>query len=122
MSQDFSIWNSLLSFIVVLVCIPLALWLYKRTQLQRKGSNAQLRVIESIGVGTRERVVLIEACGEKLLIGVSGQSVQLLKPAAINHTLVGASSQDFAAQLLRASQVDPANISPIQGTQPIGQI
>jgi flagellar biogenesis protein FliO len=122
MSQDFSIWNSLLSFVVVLICIPLALWLYKRTQLQRKGSNAQLRVIESIGVGARERVVLIEACGEKLLIGVSGQSVHLLKPAAINHGLAKSPSEDFAAQLFRASQTDPVNLSPGQGTQPIGQI
>jgi flagellar biosynthetic protein FliO len=122
MSQDFSIWNSLLSFIVVLVCIPLALWLYKRTQLQRRGSNAQLRVIESIGVGARERVVLIEACGEKLLIGVSGQSVHLLKPAAINHALAGSASEDFAGHLLRARQTDLPTLSPGQGTQPIGQI
>jgi flagellar protein FliO/FliZ len=121
MSQDFSIWNSLLSFVVVLVCIPLALWLYRRTQLQRKGSHAQLRIIESLGVGARERVVLIEACGEKLLIGVSSQSVHLLKPAAINHALAASASEDFAAQLLRASQSDSTTISPGQGTQPIGQ-
>lgn len=66
------------SLILVIGLILLCAWLLKRMgSLQSNGSNL-LRVRASLSVGLKERVVLVEAAGETLLLGVSPGGVTCL--------------------------------------------
>lgn len=63
---------------VVAIILGLA-WMTRRMQGLRATSNADLRVKSTIAVGMKERVVLIEACGRQILIGVAPGQVTMLK-------------------------------------------
>jgi flagellar protein FliO/FliZ len=60
----------------------LALWAaftaMKKLQ-RRQGARTGLSIIGAISVGTRERVVLLEAQGVRLLLGVTPSSITLLQ-------------------------------------------
>lgn len=63
---------------VVAIILGLA-WMTRRMQGLRATSNAELRVKSTLAVGIKERVVLIEACGQQILIGVAPGQVTMLK-------------------------------------------
>jgi flagellar protein FliO/FliZ len=53
-------------------------WLLKRTNNLQSSANGQLKIIAGLPLGTRERVVLIEAGNEQILVGVTPQQIQTL--------------------------------------------
>jgi flagellar protein FliO/FliZ len=53
-------------------------WLTRRLQSRQFSGGRRLRSIESMQVGARERVVLIEADGKRLLVGVGAGGVRAL--------------------------------------------
>ncbi|MBB5205894.1 flagellar protein FliO/FliZ [Inhella inkyongensis] len=67
-------------FLAILALIPLALWLLKRTPVA--GLQSGVRVIGSTFIGPGQKLLTVETGqGEErrcLLIGVSGQQIQLL--------------------------------------------
>jgi len=67
-----------LSLLVVLGLILLLAWGLKRLQGARIGGGASLRIHGGLQVGAKERVLLIEAGGQHLLIGVSAGGVNTL--------------------------------------------
>ena len=67
-----------LSLIVVLGLIFALAWLLKRVQGVRLGGPANLRIHAGLQVGPKEKVLMIEAGGQHLLIGVSAGSVNTL--------------------------------------------
>jgi flagellar protein FliO/FliZ len=80
--------SGLLGTLVALAIVLGIAWLgfkalrqWQDGQLGRKAGQAdhQLRFIRALPVGQRERVMLIEAKGELMLIGVSTGSVRLLR-------------------------------------------
>lgn len=74
-----------LSLLLVLGAVFVAAWLLRRMRgLQRSRSAEGLAVVAEIAVGQRERVVLLEVAGERVLVGVAPGSVRALKswPAA----------------------------------------
>jgi flagellar protein FliO/FliZ len=79
---------------------------YALRRFNRMGQarGAPLRVLGSASVGTRERVVLLEAGEQQLLIGVAQGSVRTLHvlPEPIAAPEPAAASVDFA-QVLRAA-------------------
>ncbi|MGD9945766.1 MAG: flagellar biosynthetic protein FliO [Burkholderiaceae bacterium] len=81
MSQ--SLLPSLLVFIAVLAAIPLAAWLLKRSHAIRLGSGGPLAVVSAVAVGARERIALVRADDQWLVVGITGQSINLL--ARLDH-------------------------------------
>ncbi len=67
-----------LSLLVVLGLIFLLGWGLKRMQGLRVGGGASMRIHGGLQVGAKERVLLIEAGGQHLLIGVSAGGVNTL--------------------------------------------
>jgi flagellar protein FliO/FliZ len=66
------------SLLLVIGLILLCAWLLKRLGGLQAGGGDLLRVRASLGVGLKERVVLVEAAGETLLLGVSPGGVTCL--------------------------------------------
>jgi flagellar protein FliO/FliZ len=74
-----------LSLAVVLAAVFVAAWLMKRLRGARPGAAGDIRVVAEQALGSRERVVLLEVGGERLLVGVAPGSVRALhalRPAA----------------------------------------
>jgi flagellar protein FliO/FliZ len=69
-----------LSLLLVLGAVFVAAWLLRRMRgLQRTRSAEGLTVLAEVAVGQRERVVLLEVAGERVLVGVAPGSVRALK-------------------------------------------
>lgn len=67
-----------LSLIVVLGLIFALAWLLKRVQGVRLGGPAHLRIHAGLQVGPKEKILMIEAAGQHLLIGVSAGGINTL--------------------------------------------
>lgn len=73
--------GSLLSLLVPLIAVTTALlamlWWLRRGRLL--GSNGgPLKVIQAVAVGTRERVVVLDAQGRRLVLGVTPSKIELI--------------------------------------------
>jgi flagellar protein FliO/FliZ len=68
----------LLSLGGIVVLIFAAGWLTRRLQSRQLIGGRRLRCIETMTVSARERVVLIEADGKRLLVGVGAGGVRAL--------------------------------------------
>lgn len=66
------------SLLLVIGLILLCAWLLKRMGNLQAGGNGVLKVRASLSVGLKERVVLVEAAGETLLLGVSPGGIHCL--------------------------------------------
>ena len=93
------------SLLVVFLCLAAVIYLLKRVNRVGPSSGNPLRVLGSASVGHRERVVLLEAGGEQLLLGVAPGSVRTLhvlpEPIAVSEGNAG--QADFAAVLRAAN-------------------
>jgi len=65
-----------LAFVIAIVFV--LAFVLKRVQGLRGGANGNVIVRGGLQVGTREKVVLIESCGRRVLIGVAPGSVRTL--------------------------------------------
>ena len=70
---------SLLSFLFVLALLGLTLYLLKRygSNLQNK-SGKKIRLVETLNLSPKQRLILVELGAETLLIGVSQNNMTLL--------------------------------------------
>ncbi len=66
------------SLLLVFCCILGMLYLMRRFSRGSSGNNARLAVLASASVGSRERVVLLRAGDEQILLGVAPGSVRTL--------------------------------------------
>lgn len=64
----------------------------QRMRLGRGANGKHLRVIDALALGARERLLLVEVAGERVLLGVAGGRIERL------HVL-GVSDGDFPAML-----------------------
>lgn len=87
-----------LSF-VLLASVGGALWFANRRwgRTRDKGGNkARIEIMHQLHLGPRKSVALIRVAGEALLIGVTDQNVNMLKPVTlIDDELENAMSKDF---------------------------
>lgn len=67
-----------LALAVVLGAIIGLAWLLRRVARFNRSANGQLRILGGLPVGSRERIVLIQAGKAQLLIGVAPGRVQIL--------------------------------------------
>ena len=79
-------WTPLLWFGAIIVLIPLALWLLKRTPLGGGAGSGPMRHVAVLPLSASQRVAIVEVgSGSErrwLVLGVSGQSIHTL------HTMV----------------------------------
>lgn len=68
----------LLSLVAIVALIFAAGWLTRRLQARQIAAGRRLRCVEAMPVGTRERVLLIEADGKRLLVGVGAGGLRTL--------------------------------------------
>lgn len=66
------------SLLMVLACIIAVAWLLKRMNLAQHSTGNLLKVIGSVAIGQRERVVLIEVNDTWLLVGVGPGQIRTL--------------------------------------------
>ena len=67
-----------LSLAGIVLLIFVAGWMSRRLQARQFTGGRRLRCLETLSVGTRERVLLLEADGKRLLIGVGTGGVRTL--------------------------------------------
>ncbi len=73
--------SMILSLLMVLVLIILCALVLKRFNLTQQGVS-QLKVVTSLSLGAKERVVVIQAGEQQLLLGVTAQQVTLIERLA----------------------------------------
>ncbi|WP_245959144.1 flagellar biosynthetic protein FliO [Marinomonas pollencensis] len=84
-STTYSIWKVVLSLAFIVVFIPACLWLVKKMQVtQMRFGQSDIKVVSSQSLGTKEKIVLVEVEGEKILLGVTSQSIHHLKSFSSN--------------------------------------
>lgn len=76
MTPDFSIVKPILSLFVVIGLIVGILWFFKKIQNKPNiFGQKSLNIVEAISVGTREKVVLLDAGKKRILLGVTAHTV-----------------------------------------------
>ena len=83
--------NVLIGLLVVLAAIAGAAWVARRVMRVQPGTGDRLKVIGGVSLGTRERLVLVQAEGTRILLGVAPGRVQTL------HVLDAGAGDDGAA-------------------------
>ncbi|MDP3617437.1 MAG: flagellar biosynthetic protein FliO [Rhodoferax sp.] len=83
---------------LVLALIFLCAWALRRFGLQQIGGNRLLKVVSSVMVGQRERVVVVEVGDAWLVLGVAAGQVSALHSMAAQHQ-----PQALSAQAANAS-------------------
>ncbi|WP_243039300.1 flagellar biosynthetic protein FliO [Dyella sedimenti] len=68
----------LLSLLGIVVLIFAAGWLSRRLQARSLPGGRRLRCVESMAVGARDRLLLIDADGKRLLVGVGQGGIRTL--------------------------------------------
>lgn len=80
MSATSSIWKVVISLIFVIAFIPACLWLMKRFQFaQMKFGQSDIKIVNVQSLGAKEKLMLVEVEGERLLIGVTAHSISHLR-------------------------------------------
>jgi flagellar protein FliO/FliZ len=89
----------------IIALIFAAGWLTRRLQSRQLIGGRRLRCVESMSVSARERVLLIEADGKRLLVGIGVGGVRALHvyegTVAAEQTPVPAAAPPFAELLSR---------------------
>ncbi|WP_233840688.1 flagellar biosynthetic protein FliO [Dyella sp. 2HG41-7] len=97
-----------LSLGAIVALIFAAGWLTRRLQSRQVVGGRRLRCIETMPISTRERVMLIEADGKRLLVGVGAGGVRALHvyegEAPVDVTPASAPLPPFAELLRRVGR------------------
>jgi flagellar protein FliO/FliZ len=100
-----SLWQMSLGLLLVLALIVAIAWVLKRSGSFQLAAGGGLRVLGGLSMGSRERVVLIQAGDTQLLLGVAPGRVQTLhvldKPLQTNQPVAGAFSEQLSRLLHR---------------------
>ncbi|SHO55864.1 flagellar biosynthetic protein FliO [Vibrio quintilis] len=101
--SQIDIFTTLGSLVFVVVFILILAVVLKRMRLPALGHQKGLSVIRQLPVGTKERLLIVQAGEEQFLVGVTTQSIQLIskldKPLEDDSQTV--SENSFASQLAR---------------------
>ena len=92
----------LLSLALVIGAIVLLGWLARRLRVLPRGRGGALRVVDEVALGSKERAVIVEVHGARLVLGVGdGRVVMLHKsdPSAVAGAASSGSEQVPAGQL-----------------------
>ena len=91
--------SMILSLLMVLALIIICAFVLKRFNLAQQGVS-QLKVITSLSLGSKERVVVIQAGEQQLLLGVTAQQVTLIERLAEPLASPGLNTAELPKNLL----------------------
>ena len=75
-----SVWKMVVSLVFIIAFIPACLWVMKRFQLaQMKFGQSDIKIVNVQSLGTKEKLMLVEVEGERILIGVTAHNISHLK-------------------------------------------
>jgi flagellar protein FliO/FliZ len=106
-------WTPLLWFGAIIVLIPVALWLLKRTPLGGGAAGGPLRHVAALPLSNSQRVAIVEvgrgAARRWLVLGVSAQGIQTLHTMEPQDDAAGEAAEPTAtfAQLLARLKREP---------------
>lgn len=90
----------LFSFVFVIGMLLTLLWTLRKLQngqgLLRKHTQ-RLQTVETLSVGTRQKIMLIRVDEREILVGVSAQNITVLSPWPDNHPKANDSGNKSAA-------------------------
>ncbi|HEX6832656.1 MAG TPA: flagellar biosynthetic protein FliO, partial [Rudaea sp.] len=95
--------SAALNLIIVLALIFALAWVLKRLRAGAGAARGPLRVQASVALSMKERVVLIDAAGEHLLLGVSPAGVTCLHKFAAPPAAAAEPETAFSTLLRRVS-------------------
>ena len=80
MNNGFFDWlQYLLSFGLVIALLLGSLWLLRKLQSgamgARAGGSARLKIVETLSVGPRQKIALVQLDGQDVLLGITAQSI-----------------------------------------------
>jgi flagellar protein FliO/FliZ len=75
---QFDVGASFGALALVVALILFLAWALKKMRLPMLGGQSDLSILRQLPVGTKERVIIIQAGEEQFLVGVTSQSIQLL--------------------------------------------
>lgn len=111
--------NVTLALMGIIALIFAISWFVKRFSHGAFSANAHIKVLSAMPLGTRERIVLIEAGGQQLLLGITSTSINTLHvfetPVVVDNKTEN--SSEFSRKLMAilqqkaplASTPDPDN-------------
>lgn len=69
----------ILGLMAVLAIIFVLAWLSKRFNLNMPGANTNMKMLSAMNVGQKEKIILVEVEGRKMLLGVTPHQINLLQ-------------------------------------------
>ena len=72
------LWEVFLGLLLVVAVILVVAWLMRRFQPGLVGGGASMRVLSTLAVGPREKLLLLDVQGQHLLLGVTTQQISTL--------------------------------------------
>lgn len=92
-----------LALALVVAAIVILAWVLRRVQrgIAAAGSS-RLRVVASLALGPRERLVVVDAAGTQLLLGVTPAGISRLHELSDPLVVAAPSPNDFAQRLRQA--------------------
>ncbi|PXA74594.1 flagellar biosynthetic protein FliO [Vibrio sp. 11986-1-5] len=98
-SSSLDIATTLGSLLFVLGFILFLAWLLKRMKVPVFGQQKGFQIIRQLPVGTKERIMIVQAGEEQFLIGVTSHSIQLIAKLDSPLTQEAQEATPFANQL-----------------------
>lgn len=98
-SSSLDIATTLGSLLFVLGFILFLAWLLKRMKVPVFGQQKGFQIIRQLPVGTKERIMIVQAGEEQFLIGVTSHSIQLIAKLDSPLTQEAQDQTPFAHQL-----------------------
>lgn len=83
----------LISFLIVIVFILLMAWLMRRTGRFGGGNGRVIKIISSISLGMREKILVIEVGGVNIVVGVAPGQIRTLH--VMEGEIEGSSKESF---------------------------
>jgi flagellar protein FliO/FliZ len=94
----------ILGLAAIVIFILFLSWFVKRFSLGTFSANTHLKVVASLPLGTRERLLVVDVAGQQILLGISAAGINNLHLLDSPIVKVADSSSDFSQKLMAVLQ------------------
>ncbi|MEZ8822777.1 flagellar biosynthetic protein FliO [Vibrio amylolyticus] len=91
--------TTVMSLLFVIALIVVLAWALKRMRVPTMMNQKGLSIVRQISVGTKERIMIVQAGEDQFLVGVTSQSIQLISKLDTPITQEELASGSFADQM-----------------------
>jgi flagellar protein FliO/FliZ len=106
-----------LSLVFVLSLVPVSMWFLKRTGYNRSGKGGSLRIVSSLALGQKERLIVVDDGHEHILLGVTAHTINRLgtvppPPASAAAAMPASNAFVQLLQRARSGPLPPSTHAP----------